>query len=452
MNGIFKQIENKNVRDGLYYSIIDGILWAIMFGFAENYIVPFALLFGASVFQIGLLQGLYQLGIGFSQLLGAKFITRFKKRKTLSINASRIHAFSWFFMVLIGIFIKEPWAIIIVFFIGISATSFGGPGWLSWMNDLVPHKLRGKFWGFRNTILGAVQFAAISIAGLSLYFAKKAGHELTAFLVLFTLAFISRVSNFYPLGKQLEQPISVPSREKEFHFRIFLTKLFPTNFGRFTIFVILISFAANLVGPFIPVFILQSLGFNYIQFTVILMTASIFSFVFMTYWGPLSDKYGNYRILYITAVSMPLLALGWAFIKNFYLLILLQTFSGFLWAGFNLATTNFIFDAVRRENVTKIMAYFNTLNTTFAFLGAFVGGISVEILQKAHFSFWVFNHFTIVFAISFILRIIILLIFLKNFNEVRKVEKSPAFHYFYIYKPTNDLLSVFEVLKQRIIK
>ncbi len=452
MDNFFNKIRNKNLKNGLYYSIIDGILWAIMFGFSENYIVPFALLFGASVFQIGLMQGLYQLGIGISQLLGAKFITRFKKRKTLSINASRIHAFSWFFMVLIGIFIKEPWAIIVVFFIGISATSFGGPGWLSWMNDLVPQKLRGKFWGFRNTVLGAVQFASISIAGLSLYFAKKAGHELTAFLVLFTLAFISRVSNFFPLSKQYEPELKLPTREKEFHFKIFLTKLFSTNFGRFTVFIILISFAANLVGPFISVFIIQSLGFNYIQFTVILMTASIFSFVFMTYWGPLSDKYGNYRILYITAISMPLLALGWAFIKNFYLLILLQTFSGFLWAGFNLATTNFIFDAVRRENVTKIMAYFNTLNTTFAFLGAFAGGILAEMLQKAHITFWVFNHFTIVFIISFVLRVIILIVFLKNFNEVRPVEKSPAFHYFYIYKPTNDFLNIFQGFIQKVIK
>ncbi len=449
-NKFFSRITDKNVEKGLMYSIFDAILWAVMFGFSENYIVPFALLFGASVFQIGILQGLYQLGIGFPQLIGAKFINRFKKRKTLSIITSRIHALSWFCMVLTGLFIKEPWVIIIVFFIGIAATNIGGPGWLSWMNDLVPQKLRGVFWGFRNTIVGAVQFIAITIAGISLYFAKKSGLELTAYMVLFTLAFISRFLSFYTLGNQHEPPMSVPLPKKEFHFSIFLAKILTTNFGKFTLFSISMTFATNLVGSLIPVYIIKSLGFNYIQFTVIIMTASILNFIFMTYWGPLSDKYGNYRILFITAVGIPILALSWSLFKNFYILILVQAFSGFLWAGFNLATTNFIFDAVRRENITKIMAYFNTLNTACAFLGAVSGGFIADILTRINWSFLIFNGFTVVFIFSFFLRLIILAIFIRNFKEVRSVEKSPGINYFYVYKPASQLINYIEILRQRV--
>ena len=134
------------------------------------------------------------------------------------------------------------------------------------------------------------------------------------------------------------------------------------------------------------------------------------------------------------------------------MLIILQLFSGFVWSGFNLATFNFIFDAVRRENVSKIMSYFNTLNTFCAFLGTITGGFLIDLLSKSHFQFLIFNSFTLVFVISGCLRITVLLIFIKKFKEVREAEPAPAFHYFYIYKPVSDIADLFQDINKRVLK
>jgi MFS family permease len=445
MNTFLQKIVNERLRKGLIYAVWDGVLWAIMFGFAENYLVPFALVFGATTLQVSLIQGTAQLGVGMAQLLGAKFILKFQQRKRLAIFTSRIHAFSWLFVFVLTLLTKNPWVVLVCYSLGLFAANFGGPGWISWMNDLVPVTLRGEYWGLRNRIIGLTQFVAIAIAGISLYFAKEANREILVYGILFTLAFTARFSNFIPLGRQYEPPMSVPASTSEFRFRIFLIKLITTNFGRFALFSILMTFSVNVMAPIIPVYLLRSLELNYLQFTVIMMTAIIFSFISMTYWGPLSDLYGNYRILFTTAIAMPLLPLGWLILKNLYALILLQLFSGFVMAGFNLATTNFIFDAVRRENISKIMAYFTTLNTTCAFLGSATGGLLVNALSPVQFSGTLLNQFTTVFAVSCLLRIFVVFAFLRGFKEVREVMKSPGLHFFYIYRPAFNIINRFQI-------
>jgi MFS family permease len=246
--------------------------------------------------------------------------------------------------------------------------------------------------------------------------------------------------------------MSVPDFTNEFRFRIFLTKLRTTNFGRFAFFSIFMTFSVNIMLPIIPVYVLRNLEFNYVQFTAVMMLAIIFSFISMTYWGPLSDLYGNYRILFTTAVVLPLLPVGWIVLKNFYLLLILQMFSGFVQAGFNISTTNFIFDAVRRENISKIMAYFNTLNTTCAFLGAAIGGLLVNTLQDTHFPGSIFNAFTTVFAVSLVLRILVVLAYLKGFKEVRNVAPSPGVSHFYVYRPAFNMINRFHLANGRIFR
>ena len=61
MRKFLKQIKDEKIRKGLYYSVLDGVLWACMFGVSENYIAPFIVFFGASVMQVSLLQGFSQL-------------------------------------------------------------------------------------------------------------------------------------------------------------------------------------------------------------------------------------------------------------------------------------------------------------------------------------------------------------------------------------------------------
>ena len=104
----------------------------------------------------------------------------------------------------------------------------------------------------------------------------------------------------------------------------------------------------------------------------------------MPLWGRFSDSYGNLKSIKISGFLVPLVPFLWIFSyyfannsQSFLLpyLIIIEIFSGFAWAGFNLSAGNFIYDAVTRQRMAICVSYFNILNGIGAFMGATLGGI-----------------------------------------------------------------------------
>jgi UDP-N-acetylmuramyl pentapeptide phosphotransferase/UDP-N-acetylglucosamine-1-phosphate transferase len=98
------------------------------------------------------------------------------------------------------------------------------------------------------------------------------------------------------------------------------------------------------------------------------------------------------------------------------------------------------------------MSYFNMLNTLCLFLGAAAGGAIADFLLRNKFSLSIFNGFTIVFLFSAVLRTVLIAAFRGTFKEVRETEKSPKFHYFYIYKPALEMLDFIQETSGRIFR
>jgi len=426
------------VRRSLTFSVFDGVLWAVMFGLAENFIVPFILLFGATVFQVSFLQGTAQLSMGIGQLTGAALIQKGGSRRRLAMLMVTFHAVTWLVIYWGTVFTGSAWFAIGAYCISLFVANFGGPGWMSWMNDLVPENRRGSYWSFRNSVAGLTQLVPIAVAGFALQQAKPHGAELATFGVLFSLAFLSRLGGVLCLGAQHEPPMKRTSEARGMSFVAFLKDLKASNFGRFVVFSVLLNFTIQMIYPIIQVYLLQELKFDYNQYTWVTMTFTIASFVFMLYWGPLSDRFGNRRILLVSALLLPFIAVGWIFVKDMWWLIGLQLITGFLVSGVNLSTTNFIFDSVKPERMAKSIAYFTALNTIFGFLGSISGGVLADVLKSFAWHWGPLGPLTTVFLVTALLRVAVLAGFAKGFQEVRDAEPSPGLRWFYIYKPWQD--------------
>lgn len=450
MKQFLQKIQDDVVRKALVYAVWDGVLWAIMFGFADSYLVPFARLFQATPFQLSLIQGVALLGTCLAQLAGAQLTMRFKQRKIIALISVRTQAIGWLLILSVALWTRNAWTIIIIYFVQLLGANLGSPGWLSWMNDLIPKTFRGEYWGLRNRAIGIVQVIAMIVAGLFLQLAKTLHAEHIAFGLLFGLAFASRFAGSFMVQKQHEPPMHVDENANdEMRLATLLPKLFMTNFGRFTIFRVLMAFAANVLAPVLSIFLLESLHYNYVQFTILMMASTVASFFSMTYWGPLSDRYGNYRVITVTAVMVPVFAFGWGIFKNFYLQLLMQFFAGFVWSGFDLAVMNYIFDTLPREHVAKISAYLNTFANLFAFAGTVLAGALTKLTPQLPVHFWAAGNYEIIFFLSGFLRILVVVMFLKEFREVRQVEPSPALHHFYIYRPMRHVVNAIQVLNDK---
>ncbi|MBI4448087.1 MFS transporter [Candidatus Woesearchaeota archaeon] len=409
---------DEQVKKSLKYSIIDGSFHSAMLGFGESFLSAFAVFLKATSMQLGLLSALPQLLGSLSQLYSNKLIKNFKSRKKVVCTFALLQGLMYLPIALVYFFGTLS-IFHLIFFVSLYWIfgSILSPAWNSWMGDLVNEKERGIYFGRRNSITGLVSFIAFFIGGYLLErFSDGILMHYLGFATLFALALLSRIASFIYLTKKYEPPASIVE-EDQFGFSEFLRHALSKNYGRFVFYLALMNFAVALPGPFFTPYMLKDLQFDYKMFTLVTATAMVIRFVSMPLWGKLCDKYGTKKILSATGFLMPLVPLLWVFSPNISYLILVEAYSGFVWAGFDTASFNFIFDSTLPQKRATSVAYYNILNGVTIFLGAISGSILVKYVDF----FW--SEYYSVFILSFILRYTASLIFVPTIKEVRKVEE-----------------------------
>jgi MFS family permease len=93
-----------------------------------------------------------------------------------------------------------------------------------------------------------------------------------------------------------------------------------------------------------------------------------------------------------------------------------ELLSGFVWAGFNLCSANFVFEAVEPDMRTHALASLNLFNGFATFAGAMVGGWLAGRLP-ALFGFRLHT----LFLVSAVLRFAVDFALSRGFSEVRPV-------------------------------
>ena len=413
-------------------SVIEGSFNAVTDGAGSRYISPFALALGANNTQIGFLTSLPSLIGNFFQIFSSRAMEKFSRKKIM-ILATTIQSFFWLLVIVAGVlfyFLKASSFIsttylIIIYTVLMALGSFYGPVWSSWMKDLVDPDKSGKYFGMRNKIIGFISLIAMLGAGFLLDHFKQT-KVFVGFFILFGICFFARLISSQLLRKKYEPELRI---EKDYHFSLwqFIKKMRHNNFGRFVIASALMDFAINMASPFFAVYMLKGLGFNYATFTIVTISSIIGNLIFVPLWGKFADKYGNVKTLKITAVLTTLVPLGWFF--SFFLfkhhplglvpfLVLIEFYSGVVFAGYRLTQSNFIYDAVTRQRMALCISYFNFISSIGTFIGATFAGI---LASQADLVFGI-SIFLGIFLVSGILRLIFSLIYTRRVNEVRMVE------------------------------
>jgi MFS family permease len=276
--------------------------------------------------------------------------------------------------------------------------------------------MRGRYFGFRGRICGLATLIFFSIGGAILRF--SAADIFLGFSAIFGSAMLFRLVSCYYLSKMYDPPLSNTKKERYSLLGLF-SNMRSSNLGRFTIYVSLMNFATYLASPFFAVYMLRDLKFDYLTYVLVIATAALANLMFVTFWGRRADRAGNIKVLKTTSILVPLVPLLWIGSHQLYYLILVQIVSGFAWAGFNLASMNFIYDASVPEKRTRYIAVFNALNGTAICVGALLGGYLVSHLP----SLLGYQLLTL-FLISGLLRGLVVATFLRRISEVRQVPET----------------------------
>lgn len=374
----------------------------------------FALVLGANNFYIGVLSAIPFFANLF-QLAGAYFVENYPWRKKLCIVSSSIPRLAWLPAIILFLLLAPQSAgmtlgILLAFLIlGHALLAISGVSWLSWMTDVVPENIRGRYFGLRNSIVSIATVITTFAGGwfLDLHQGSRA-----AFGILFLTAAAAGAVCMILLIKQPEPAKKLLPKSERF-FQHYGEPFKQPNFRRLLRFSIVWQFAFNIASPFFVVYMLTELGMSYSLVATFTVVTALFDLIGMRVWGHVSDHLGNKPVITISAIAVTILPWLWLFTEknefSFYWLIpLLHIAGGFFWAGYNLCSANILFRLSPQSRNSVYFGAWAACNGLAAGISSLLGGALGRWAAHHHIDFVLFSWsgLKIVFLVTGALRLI----------------------------------------------
>lgn len=393
-----------------------------MMGFGEAYFSAYAVWLKASNGLIGILGTIPPFVGACLQPLAAHSVERTGWQKRLTMVGASVQGLM-FAPICISIFLPREIAYplllgsVVIYFAGVH---FATPAWNALMGELVPAAWRGRYFGWRASVMVVAQCLATLLAGVGLHTFKRHGHEGWGFLLIFSAALVARAVSVAYLARMCQPPHPVRSERPS---AVGEERI--VTFRRFALFMAAMNFSVAVSGPYFVPYMLNDLHFTYFEFMLSSVVVVMVQVVVLQRWGGLGDRIGNKRILVVTGVGATIVPLLWLATRGPISVWCAQAFAGMVWGGFNLAAGNFLLDVLPREDRARGVARFNLMTGTGVFLGGLVGVAIVDLLPSRYtlggLTVSFFSHLHVIMLISVLLRVLTLVLFLRRFREVREV-------------------------------
>ncbi len=427
-----KKQEERLKKKARRYSIAEGIFASAKNSFGHYYVSPFAIAINSSSSFVAMISAVSGLLGPLSQMFGSRLPEKYSRKKIL-LKTIFIESLMWLPFVAIavlfykGILLESlPILVLFSFALYMIAGNLGYPAWFSWMGDIVEKKHRGRWFSKRNLLTGFVSVVLAISAALFLDYFEKNNWTMFGFMILFSLALLSRLISWKIFHKQYEPKMKL---KKGYYFSLwdFLINSNKNNFGKLALFRFFFTFTTAISGPLLVVYLLRHLNFSYTLYMIIIFSGTTLSLITLELWGKFADRYGNYKALCIAASMTPFVPILWILNSNpLYLIFIPSAINGITWAGIHLSETNFIYDNVNNKKRALAISYYNMFWGIGIFLGASLGAFLIKILNTDFI-----QPIILIFIIGAVARGISLIWWLPKIRETRKTKKfenSKAFN------------------------
>lgn len=324
----------------------------------------------------------------FLQLGVTPVLSRWFAAKTISMVAASLQAITWAaFCVMLGVLPEnDPAAaglwIGLWFFSSSFCSSVTGVSWNAWVQEWVPLRLRGKYFGLRNRLL---QISSLSFLLLAGWVLAAWDYSRTAFQLVVAFAVLMRfLSILWSLRMPTEATALPPSRTATWSAQ-FITLKQSAPFLRFVAFGAAWSFAANLFGPFYHVFMFEELKLSALNVGLLSVCGATGAALSMPIWGRLLDLFGNKAVMTVSLVLWQTQNFGWCFLtpENSDWLYVMWAWGGFTNAGFFLGQFTLLLKILPLPARNLALGMNLAVTSLFAAIAPIIGGTLLE---------WGFGH------------------------------------------------------------
>ncbi|MFN6517430.1 MAG: MFS transporter [Nostoc sp. CreGUA01] len=339
------RIPKDAIRRSLTASTVDSVLAAVYsIGTSGILLANLLVELDASPVIFGMLSSIPML-VNLIQPLGAYLSERSTSRFKYALRTHGIARLLWVILV-IGI-AGVSWGILntnqlviltlLILLFSHLLAGLGTASWLSWMAMIIPRRLRGRYFGIRNSAASLTNLICVPIAGLVV--SHWYGGVLQGYGVILLLSMIlgivglgcqyfqadmnplsqntyvgnfpqtSEIQSDTTKNESCEQTQLICTPPEQLTINIWKN----SNFLRFLLYFGLWTLAFNLSAPFFNLYMLDTLDLNVSYVTIYTSLQAGANLVMLIIWGKLADKIGNRRILLfggILVATTPLLWLG----------------------------------------------------------------------------------------------------------------------------------------------
>ena len=334
------------IRTSLKASTVDAVFAAIFTitttGVTTGVLLSnFLVELDASPLEVGMLCSIPMM-VNLLQPLGAYISERTTSRHIYCLWTHGIARMMWLFLVLAIAMTTWGWSnfsnhqlVVLTLLIILAShvlTALSTASWLSWMAMLVPRRLRGRYFGLRNSLASLTQLLSVPIAALIV--SNWGGGSIQGYGIVLLLGIIAGMISlscqFFKVDvnpqeqnsttsqeietspKTVANPQSLAKQNKTFSKSVFKD----SNFLIFLVYFGLWMFAFNLSTPFFNLYMLDTLDLDVSWVSMYGSFQAGAGMLMLILWGRLADRVGNRVVLFITGILVAITPIFWLLIGN----------------------------------------------------------------------------------------------------------------------------------------
>jgi MFS family permease len=371
------------LRRDLRLMVAEGVGFSVMVGAGEAYVPAFALAAGHGDAAAGLVATL-PMGVGaLLQLVTPWGVERLRSHRRWVVLAATAQALS--FAPLVAGALLGRLGLVWIFAAAAAYWGFGmaaGPAWNTWVDDLVPTRIRPRFFAARNRAQQAMLFVALAAGGALLHWqSRPSGGTLWVYALLFAAAGAARMLSARLLARQSEPHPELPET-RGVTLLGFLGRLRGTPEGRLLRHLLAMQLAVHVAAPYFTPYMLRELGLSYGAFTLLTAAAFVSRVFALPLLGRAAQRFGTRALLWFGASGIVVVPPLWLLSSDLRWLLAVQLVSGVMWASFELSALLSFFEGIDRRERTSVLTAYNFSNAAAIGIGSLVGGAFFRFLPE----------------------------------------------------------------------
>ncbi len=258
----------------------------------------------------------------------------------------------------------------------------GNNAWVSWMGELVPHGVRGRFFGRRTALTTLGNTAAALVAGVLLDGAGPTGATGWVLAALGAAACLCGLLTTWLMALQHDPANGQP--EPPTDTRAALAPLLRPETRRVLVYQVAWNASVGLAAGYFNFHMLKNLRMGFTQMAAYTTAVAVARILFLPVWGRALDRLGVRPVLIACSFGIALLPAVWLFPTEQMLwpIAVDAVLAGVLWGGHNLAVFALPLSFAPREGRAYYVAAFTAAGGLAFAVATAAGGLLVQVLPQ----------------------------------------------------------------------